>query len=251
MEEIRMFWKDTKGLKHLSPSAKIGLTAFVLIAGIGYLFGFFNIYLTYNSLDQNPGLSIKDIQMAFYGARDITALEKSVDGSMREYFQTDKDHNTTKDWVQAGGKEEDFAPVQAIFEVSCNMCHSAELKVADVVTADYEHVKDYLVQDTGKSVSRLVSISHTHILATLAIIFILTFIFSFSRYPEWVKIIVITFSYLALVIDVGSWWLAKLAPFFSVFVILGGASLGCSFFLLVVLPLYDMWLRKGSAQSQA
>ena len=239
-----MFWKDTKGLMDLKPSSKIGLTAFLIIAGIGYLLGFMNIYLTYNLLDQSPGLSIKDIQIAFLGARESTQLEKSIDASMRSYLKTDNDHTAVKNWIQAGGKEEDFTPVKEIFDASCNSCHSAEAKVAGVVLVGFEDVKQTLAQDTGKSFPRLVSISHTHVLPTAAVIFLLVLIFSFTKYSEIVKVIVIGFSFFALVLDVGSWWLAKLAPWLSVLVILGGASLGLSFFLLVVLPLYEIWIKK-------
>ena len=228
----------------LTLSSKIGITAFLIIAGIGYIFGFMNIYLTYNSIDQSPGLSVKDIQIAFWGARDTTQMERSLDGSMRPYLKTDNDYNTVKGWIKAGGKEEDFTPVKEIFDTSCNSCHSAEAKVAGIATVTYEDVKQTMVQDTGKSIPRLVSISHSHILATLVVIFLLALIFSHTSFSEIVKIIVIGFSFFALVIDIGSWWLAKLSPAFAVLVIIGGASLGLSFGLLVVLPLYEIWLKK-------
>ena len=81
-----MFWKDSPGLKKLPVSAKIGITAMLILAGIGYLLGFANIYLTYNLKDGNPGFSLDDISKSFYGDREITALEKSIDSSMKEYF---------------------------------------------------------------------------------------------------------------------------------------------------------------------
>ena len=242
-----MFWKEVKGLGGLSVSSKIGITLFLIIAGIGYIFGFLNIYITYGPVDQEPGLSVKDIQITFYGSRESTALEVSIDGSMRQYFQSDQDYDQVKAWLQDGGKEEAFAPVKAIFDTSCSTCHSAEAKVAGVVTVDYPDVAGLLKQDTGKSPGRLVSLSHTHIFATVTIIFLLVFIFSFTKFSEVIKTIVITFSFLSLVLDVGFWWLAKLSPALGVFVILGGASLGVTFFLLIVLPAYELWLKKPKA----
>jgi hypothetical protein len=241
-----MFFKEVKGYANLPLSSKLGLTAFLLIAGIGYLFGFLNIYLTYSPVDQKPGLSLEDISYSFYGNREATMLEKAVDGSMKTYLN-DADLATVKDWIKAGGSESSYEPVGKIFEASCVSCHSAEAKVAGVNLAAYAEVKTFLSQDTGKSVERLVSLSHTHILATVAIIFILTLIFSFTTYGEALKITVITFSFAAIVLDIGSWWLAKLSPAFAILVLLGGVCLALSFLVNILLSLYAIWLKKEKA----
>ena len=76
-----MFWKEKRKLNELETSAKIGVTAFLILAGIGYIFGFVTILLTYSPKDQEPGLSVEDIRIAYYGKRETTALESSIDGS--------------------------------------------------------------------------------------------------------------------------------------------------------------------------
>ena len=87
-----MFWKETTRLKDVSTSSKIAISLFLIICGIGYLFGFFNILLSYSPIDQEKGLSIRDIQIAFYGARESTVLEGSIDGTMKEYFESEGDY---------------------------------------------------------------------------------------------------------------------------------------------------------------
>ncbi|MBN1411590.1 MAG: hypothetical protein JW969_12150 [Spirochaetales bacterium] len=242
-----MFFKNVEGLKRIPLSSKLGLTAFLLIAGIGYLFGFLNIYLTYSPVDRQPGLSLEDISLSFYGARETTKLEKAIDGTMKDYFESDNDYNAVKEWIQSGADGSTFELVQKIFDSSCTTCHSKESEVAGIVTANYDDVKELLIQDTGKSPVRLVSLSHTHILATLAIIFALALVFSFTSFKEIWKIIVIVGSFLSIVLDVGSWWLAKLSPAFSILVIAGGVSLALSFLVLILLSLYDIWLKKEKA----
>jgi hypothetical protein len=241
-----MFWKESKGLKSLSTSAKIALTGFLIIVGISYLFGFMNIYFTYSPIDKEAGLSLRDIQIAFYGSREETKLEKSIDGTMREYFTTDGEYNTVKEWISAGAAEKDFASVQMIFDNSCNTCHSEDVKVAGVSLQTFDDVKQYLVQDTGKSVSRLVSLSHTHLFSIVAIVFLLVFIFSFTLFPEKFKQFLFTLSFLAVVIDVGAWWLAKASSALAPVVLIGGALVAVSFALLILLSLFDMWARKSS-----
>jgi hypothetical protein len=239
-----MFWKDTNGLRDLPVSSKIGITAFVIIAGIGYLFGFFNILLTYQDVDEKPGLGIEDIRISFYGAREKTALEASIDGSMRTYFSSDGDYNAVKGWIADGGKEAGYPAIENIIMNSCATCHSSAARVADVVTEDYESLAGYMVQDTGKSVGRLVSLSHTHVTGTVILIFGLVLVFSFTRFSELIKGIIYIISFGAIVVDIGAWWLAKAASGAAFLVIIGGAALGVSFGALVLLSLYDLWLRK-------
>jgi hypothetical protein len=239
-----MFWKDPKGLKSIPMYSKIGISILLIVAGVGYLLGFATIYSTYSPIDEKPGMSIADIRIAFYGNRDKTRLEKSIDGTMRQYFVDEAGYETTKQWIAAGAKEGDFPRIKQIFDVSCNTCHSAEAEVAGVVTVEYADVAEYLKQDTGKSVSRLISISHTHVHGTLPVMFALIFIFSFTLYKNWIKTAVIAFSAAAILIDVGSWWLAKLAGALAPLVILGGLALALANAALILLPLYELWIKK-------
>ena len=94
-----MFWKESKGLNNIPGSGKLAVTAVLVLLGLSYIFGFLNIYLTYSPIDKEPGMSITDIQIAFYGAREQTRLEKSIDGTMLEYFADDREYQTVKDWI--------------------------------------------------------------------------------------------------------------------------------------------------------
>jgi hypothetical protein len=239
-----MFWNKVEGLARLQVSSKVALTLFLCIAGIGYLFGFFNIYLSYSPVDGKPGLSVADIRIAFSGSKGATKLEKAVDGSMKQYFSGDADYQKVKEWLKAGGTEAGYGSVKGIIEESCLSCHSAEAKVGDISLASYTDVSGLLQSDSGKPVSRLVALSHTHVLATLSIVFLLCLVFSFTRFPEAAKIVVMVFSLGSIVADIGSWWLAKFVAALAPLVILGGAALALSFAALILLSLYDLWVRK-------
>jgi hypothetical protein len=242
-----MFWKESRGLGGLHASSKIAITLFLLIAGLGYLLGFLNILLTYSPVDQKPGLSIDDVRISFRGTRQGTRLEKSIDGSMKQYFASMGELAKVKAWLAAGSSPADFETVaKPVFDSSCTSCHSSEAAVAGVVLASYEEVKPFLAQDTGKPISRLVSLSHTHVLATLPVIFILAFIFSFTRFPEKLKAPLMAFSFLAIVLDIGSWWLAKASGPLAALVLVGGVSLALSFLFLIVASLWDMWIVRES-----
>lgn len=243
-----MLWKVKNKLNELETSAKIAVTTFLILAGIGYIFGFVTILLTYSMKDQEPGLSVKDIRIAYYGKRETTALESSIDGSMRQYFASDKNYELTKTWLKDGGKEDGFPAVAEAFATDCNTCHSAEAQVANVVTVTYDDVAAYLVQDTGKSISRLVSLSHTHICATLAILFPLMLIFGMTSFSERIKIVVISISSVAIPLDIGAWWLAKASAAMAVVLPIAGAVLGIAYSVLILLTLYEIWLKKSTPE---
>lgn len=239
-----MFWKESKGLNTVPKSSKIALTAFLILIGIAYIFGFANIYLAYSPIDKEAGLSIKDIKTAYYGSREETKLEKSIDGTMREYFESEEDYSSVKSWVSAGAAEKDFATAGEVFERSCIGCHSSDVEIAGVALETYEEVEPLLKQDTGKSVSRLVSLSHTHLFGVVPILFILTFIFSFTTFPEKFKQFIFSIAFFAAALDIGSWWLAKSSGELAFLILIAGSLLGISFVVLILLPLYEIWLKK-------
>jgi hypothetical protein len=239
-----MFWKKVEGLALLPLSSKVALTLFLCIAGIGYLLGFLNIYLTYNHMDGKPGLSVEDIRIAFSGSGGATAMERAVDTTMKQYFAGDGEYDKVKRWLTAGATEADFGSVTGILESSCLGCHSTDAKAGGVALQTYAEVSAVLKKDTGMSVSRLVSLSHTHVLATVSLLFLLCLVFSFTSFAESTKTIVMAFSLGSVVADIGSWWLAKLVAALAPLVILGGVVLAISFLALVLLPLYDLWVRK-------
>jgi hypothetical protein len=240
-----MFWKETVRLRTMPVPTKIIISLFLILCGIGYLLGFANIYLTYSQVDEKPGLSLEDIKLTYYGARDKSTLEKAIDGSMKQYFTDDTEYSKVKDWVLDGASEKVWdSEIEQIFDASCNTCHSAETALADVVTVNYSDIKPLLSANSGKSWSRIVAVSHTHVLATAPLIFLLVLLLSFTSFPSIIKNVISIFAFSAVFIDIGSWTLAKLSPFFSIFVMIGGMSLGLAFGLLVLLPLYDLWIKK-------
>jgi hypothetical protein len=239
-----MFGKEAPGLRNLSLSSRVAVTGFLALAGIGYLFGYFNILLTYQMTDGQTGLSPADVKMVYHGSSN-TALQRSIDGSMRQYFSSENNYNVVNDWILLGAGEATYGPVQQVFNLDCVSCHNSQTyAAANLVLEDFGDVEPYLRQDGGKSISRLVSLSHTHLLSTSVVVFVLVFIFSFSSYPVWLKLALPALAFLAIFLDIGSWWLTKFSPGFAILVIAGGALLGTSFGALSVLGLWDTWLGK-------
>jgi hypothetical protein len=243
-----MFWKKVEGLFGLPASSKVALTLFLCIAGLGYLLGFANIYLSYSPVDGKPGLSVEDIRSTFSGSGGGgTKLEKAIDGAMRQNFASDADYKTVKSWLKAGAKESDFAAVKTVFDGSCVSCHSTDAKIGGVSLQTYSEASAVLHTDSGMSLSRLVSLSHLHVMGILSLVLLLCLVFSFTAFAEPFKMLVMAFSLVSIVADIGSWWLAKFVAALAPLVILGGVFLALTFAALILLSLYDLWLRKPAA----
>jgi hypothetical protein len=239
-----MFWKKVEGLSPLPISSKLAITLFLCVAGMGYVFGLFNIYFNYGGVDGKPGFSLADVRIAFHGSGGVSTLEKAVDGAMKGNFASDAEYNKVKAWLKAGAKEADFSSVKDVFANSCTSCHSTDAKTGGVALESYAEVSTVLQTDAGKSIPRLVMLSHLHVMGILSLVFLLCLVFSFTAFAEPVKIVVMAFSLCSIVADIGSWWLAKFFGAMAPLVILGGACLGISYLALILLPLYDLWLRK-------
>ena len=239
-----MSFQEIKGLNKFPLFAKLGLTAFLVVAGIGYLLGFVNIYLSYAPVDGKAGMSLADISIAFHGGSSGSTLEKAIGGGMKTYLSSPADGDKIVSWIKGGGSESNFAQVKPIFDNSCNSCHSKDVKTAGVVLETYADVAPLLAADSGKSFPRLVTLSHIHVNGTLPLIFLLALVFAFTLFSDKVKTWVILFGFASIVLDIGSWWLAKAAGPLAITVVFGGICLAVTFLLMILLSLYDLWLRK-------
>jgi hypothetical protein len=98
--------------------------------------------------------------------------------------------------------------------------------------------------DRGEPVGLWARVAHTHIQSIALIFLVLGLVFSFTSIAEKLKYLVISLPFVALVVDFGSRFLAKYYPNLVYMMLLSGAILGFSFAIMILLPLYDMWIKK-------
>ncbi|MDA8410555.1 MAG: hypothetical protein M0001_09210 [Treponema sp.] len=239
-----MLWQPTKGLDQLALPFKFALSTFLLICGIGYLLGVVNIWFSYAPVDGKPGLSVDDIRLAFHGDPSASKLQKAITGNMNQYISSPDDSKTLLTWIKAGHKEADYANVQQVFTTNCDTCHSKDVATAGIVTDSYKSLEPLLESDQGVSWPRLITLSHIHINGLLPLMFCLSIIFSFSRFSDRLKGAIIVYSFASFTIDVAIWYFAKLFAEAAAFVILGGVLLGGAYALMILLPLWEIWIHK-------
>ena len=209
--------------------------------GVGYIFALIQIYVTHAGLDGKPGLSVKDIQIAYRGNRSGTRLETALKGPMSGMAPAEEAGRII-DWIHAGANKATFAEVvEPILKARCQKCHNgATAGIPNLMS--YEAVHAVARVDTGVSIGTLVRVSHIHLFGITFIFGFLGLIFSHSyiRTP-YVKSILIAIPFLSIIIDIGSWWLTKVADPFGYVVIFGGALMALSFAAQWIISFYQLW----------
>lgn len=232
-------------LRALSLPLRVLLTCFLATVGIGYLAALLYLFLTDVEPHQKMGMGvIASITSKYYGARDGSRLEASLRGVMADKVST-ADRDEIVRWLRGGASKEAFGAISPIFAKNCMTCHSASTPPGPLAPlTTYEEVSKFAQIDAGPSFSQLARVSHVHLFG-ISIVFLLTgAIFAMSGVPLALRVSLLVLPYLAIWIDIGSWWITKYAPAFAYTVLAGGVLMSISFATQILVSLWDMWLGK-------
>lgn len=231
-------------LRTLTLPLKVLASAFLLTIGVAYLFALAYLYLIEVEPHSKHGMGlVAAVIMKYYGERDTTKLEAALRGPMAEYV-SDSQRRQLIQWIRQGAGEADFVKVQAILTQACAECHSASSGTGLPSLMSYADVGRYTTMDLGQSIKSLVRVSHIHLFG-MSFIFVLTsLIFVFSEIPASVRALLVAIPFLAIWLDIGSWWFTKHDPIFAYIVIGGGVLMGLSLALQIGISLYEMWLAR-------
>jgi len=220
----------------------------LIVLGVGYLFAMIHIFASHAGRDGNPALSVQDLIIAYSGSKSDTRLEAALKGPMASMLpQAETDEIVA--WVRRGAIKEEFSTgtplsVEAIIEKRCESCHDgSNPHLPDLM--GFENLAHVIEIDTGMDIFTLVRVSHIHLFGITFIFFIVGSIFCHSYIkPLWMKCIILMTPFLAIVLDIGSWYLTKLFPPFAWMVMISGGLMGVAFAVQVLISLYQMWFYK-------
>ena len=233
-------------LRALPLPLKLLVTIFLIVLGIGYLISMMNLYLTYNLTDGVPGLTANDLKRAFYGDRNNTRLAAKINGgSMEQYLPVPGEKEKILSWIQDGAREERYEDeIHPIMMRNCVRCHSQSGVSSFRPLTTYEEVLTVTKVDRGEPEALWARVAHTHVLSIGIIFFCLGIVFSFTSFKDSTKSMVVMLPFVSLLVDFGSRFLAKYIPELVYLMMLTGALLGLSIALMILIPMYEMWLKK-------
>lgn len=225
----------------LPQSLKVLYTCILLILGIGYLFAMIQIYEVHAGRDGKRGLSVTDIKIAYNGSKTDTRLEAAIKGPMSGMLP-EEEAAQIFGWIHDGSAEDTFnSQIEPILKNRCLGCHDGSNPHIPKLTS-YGEVKTLAARDTGVSVGTLVRVSHIHLFGLTFIFGFMGLIFSHSYVRKaWIKSVVIAIPFIAIMLDIMSWWLTKVSEPFAYVVMAGGALMGLSFAYQWFVSLYQLW----------
>ena len=218
-------------------------TAVLIILSFGYLFALIYLFHTYSAKDGDAGsLSYQDLVIAYTGSGEASRLESALRGPMSTMLPADE-LTTVIEWVQKGSKRDQYeAVIRPVLDERCMACHDGSNPHL-VNLNGYDNVMKVTGQDTGADIFTLVRVSHIHLFGISFIFFILGLIFSHAYVrPVWFKCLVITLPFVAVMMDVSSWYFTKLYHPFAWVVMSAGATMGLCFAFMWVVSMYQMWV---------
>lgn len=228
----------------LPPSHKLLYTMMLLIMGCGYIFAMIQIYEVHAGRDGKPGLSVEDIKIAYSGSQADTRLEIALKGPMSSMLP-EEERATIINWIHSGADRPGYdSTVAPILQTRCLACHDGSNPHIPNLDG-FNNVSQVVQMDTGVSIGTLVRVSHIHLFGLTFIFGFLGLIFShaYVRTP-YVKSIMVLIPFIAIFMDIASWWLTKVSTAFSYTVVIGGALMGISFLYQWVVSIYQMWFFK-------
>ena len=226
------------------PSMRVLFTGTLLVLGLAYMFAMVQTYVSHAARDGSPGLSVEDLIIAYSGSKEDSRLEAALKGPMIDMIEPDDSARITV-WIHDGASQDTYSEtVQPILEDNCVGCHDGSNPHVPNLTK-FDEVLKLTESDTGVSVYTLIRVSHIHLFGITFIFFIMGFIFTHALIrPVWLKCLVVCIPFLAIILDIGSWYLTKIHPGFAWVVYIGGICMAFSFAFMWVTTMYQMWFMR-------
>lgn len=233
---------------NLSISEKILNTCFLLTIGIGYLVALANIYFTHQNHDGKPGLSVEDVMINYHGSPTQTRLGAAVKGIMAANLKYKSDQDVILQWLKNGAGQEEYNDhIAPVLNRDCISCHAPAINPSLPNLTDYQGVLE-VAKSGGVPLPYLIRVSHIHLFGIAFILFFIGKIFLLCDLNVLVKRVAVTVPFLAMLVDVMSWFITKSLPDFAYVVVGSGALMGISMGIQILLSIYQMWFYQPETQ---
>ena len=242
-------------LHGLSNPLRIGITCLILILAGGYVASVCHMYTHYQNKDGQPGLSMDDIVGSFHGMNKPSRLWVAIQGSEREYIPTDEEYQALEKWLSGNRISEDYdslelgdyAPAE-IIALNCLKCHKraaaeGEDEQADPPLEYWDDVKQVAFPKNLDPVPLeiLATSTHTHALTMPLVALVTCLLFLGTAWPRGVRHSFVMLTFVALLLDLASWWLAREWVFFCHVLVVTGGVFGGLLALQLIGAFLDTW----------
>lgn len=232
----------------ISTSEKTLNTVFLLTIGLGYLVALMNTYYSHQGRDGKPGLSIEDIVVMYHGSNEQSRLETAINGIMEPNLKFKTDKEVIGKWIHNGADEAGYQTnIAPILNRDCVICHTPSINASLPDLTNYNGIRE-VVHSGGASLAGMVRVSHIHLFGIAFILYFIGRIFLLCDINIYVKRVAVVIPFVAMLMDVMSWFITKSLPAFAYVVVISGTLMGMSMGIQIILSIYQMWfVRKNRA----
>ncbi|ESS67833.1 hypothetical protein MGMO_157c00110 [Methyloglobulus morosus KoM1] len=240
-ESTEIHFNTYRRFKNISVSEKILNTCFLLAIGIGYLVALANMYYTHQGLDGKAGLSVNDVMINYHGSPDQTRLGAAIKGAMEANLKYKSDKDVILKWIQNNATEEEYNDhIAAILNRDCIGCHSPAVNPSLPNLTHYSGVTE-VAHAGGVTLPSLIRVSHIHLFGIAFVLFFIGKIFILCDMNVLVKRVAVIIPFVAMLLDILSWFITKSIPAFAYVVVASGALMGISMGLQILTSISQMW----------
>ncbi|MHC4943577.1 MAG: hypothetical protein ACYTG7_11225 [Planctomycetota bacterium] len=239
----------------LSIPLRIAVTCLIAVLAGGLAASAYQMWHHYHNKDENPELSMDDIIGSFHGINQPSRLLEAVKGDMREYIPTDEEYDALVKWLGGSRISEDYDSLELgdyspaeIIAANCLKCHGRDSTegggVGKSVPLEYwDDVKRLAFPKNldPVSVSILATSTHTHALTMPMIGLLAGLLFLATGWPRSLRHGLVMLALLALLLDIGSWWLARSSEMFCYVIVGAGGAFGGLCALMLLGAFLDLW----------
>lgn len=232
--------------------ARLGMTFLVLTILGGLAASMQHLVWHHQNRDEQPGVSMVDIQGAYHGVEQpallLTALERNHPPELAA-----KDRDLLLAWLRGKRINEDYdnldlgdAAPNEIIARACVSCHARASTDAVAKAVPLEFYDDVKKVAFSKKINPtdlkiLAASTHTHALALGSLTIVVAGLLLATRWPRALIGVLILGAGGALFADLGAWWLARGTAGFVYVIAVAGAAYAGAMALSCLAVLADLW----------
>lgn len=245
----------TGSLRELGLGLRVGLSALLLMISGGFLASGAHLIAQHQNRDEQPGVSLTDLESAYHGVQTTAPLLAAIERNHPPELNA-AERGLLSAWLGGKRQSEDYdslelgsdAPAE-ILARRCVACHSrtgldgahADAKIAlatwtDVSKVAFSHRSDPL------PVSVLAASTHAHALALGSLSIVISALVCASRFGPRLGGWLCAASGVALLCDLGTWWLARNFAGLALLIAIAGSVYAIATAISILLVFADLWL---------
>ncbi len=232
---------------------RAGLSALLLVIVGGLGASATHLIWHHENRDDTKGVSYTDIAGAYHGVTADAPLVRALNRNHPPELP-EASRKVLIDWLASGRISEDYDNIDlgdntpgAIIAANCVSCHAADAADPVARRIPLKYFDDVKRQAFAKNIQPtdikiLAASTHTHALALGTLSIALAALTLGTRFAKGLGSLLIGVGGIALLVDLGAWWLARGNEIWVKAILVAGPAYAVSTGLSCLLVLADLWL---------